>query len=268
MAAMLVGSSAVFARVVAVEDFETGTVGAYLTTDGWTGKTDTIDMTYYTFATSTSQDPNVHTGKVGDSNTYGGAIQKPFKTLSNITDNDSQIYVKYLCILQGVPILIAPQVGAGEYATVGPIASQAPSSQTNGLGNCWQVIKAANGAATFGDPVNFHASYEVLLQINFNKNDPNSTTGTLYYRTVGQNVWTVDSKLQNVNLGITKTTKPSTWGSWYVAVAMGSGAFDNLTIGTGDIHNCDLNLADLNGDCKVNLADFAIMAKQWMTKTN
>lgn len=260
---MLAIGSRAKAAVVILEDFESGIIGNTLDLDGWQDAFGPNDVLSFETADSSLKDANT-SGKVGDCNGTGGDIWKAFTSANTITDNDPNVYVKITAFvnLPGQPFLVGPRNGAAKGAMVGPMIGQAGVSEAGYV--AWELQKAGSGGApVYGDNAQWGKTFELLLQIKVNQTSITASTGTLYYRELGQTAWTQDSILHDVNLGLTSHNKPSLWASWHLR-AQYNGSFDNLTLGTGDIHVCEPPQADLNEDCQVDSLDMEILASQWL----
>lgn len=124
------------------------------------------------------------------------------------------------------------------------------------------------------DPNEFVAghTYQLRLQITMGPTY-SSSTGTVWYRdlTTGEIGYT-KSELENIEMGfrdpsVPSKTRPSNLEKLWLRMGY-AGQIDNYEFGTGhDFCVSPLPAGDLNGDCKVELLDFAILAENWMECT-
>jgi hypothetical protein len=247
--------------VKVVENFETGTLGNALSSDGWQDQFPNSNN--FIFDQSW-----ISTGVVAEPVGAVNQAWKAFNNPSGITPVTANVYLQADMLFLGEPQWFSCRAGGGIGTQIGANIYQKSTSDANFAGN-WQFWLPGAQTPLNGDVINPNGSYQVVLQMAVNQSDVTQSTATFYYRPFGTSAWIKDATLQNFNPGLTIANNPSAWDSWWIR-GQYSGGFDNLTlgVGTGASLSCVPPVGDINGDCAVNWIDFATLASQWLKCTN
>ncbi len=214
-----------YAGVVFVDDFEGGTSGSSLSSDGWYA----INSTSIANLVSAN---SVLAGYGLSGKIVTGYIQAKKDFVNTVSDTDADIYAKFVLTTgnQNMKLGLWGSVRPGFYLDVNPASA---------VGGSFVKLSPANWAAavtsTDSYPIADYSSYEFVVQIK-NINDGNKGSVKVRNLTVGEIEYRALAGLQDVPMSFLNTgadfAKPSNFAAIYARGGF-NGYFDYVEFGTG-----------------------------------
>ncbi len=263
--------------VWASEDFEAGTVGNDLTSDGWANLYSTLP------AWVTGNGDNGTKSAVCDPTQPDAQYAKTFADPNDFDEleNEANIYFEVDITPKKWPT-IAQAVRAGVFS----IDSAGATRPGLYLGFSKNVIDNTKWDIYFHNAINQAPGTPNMEWVNsdfnivagntyrFHVQITNNSTGSVYIKNLSLNepCWTAIANMQNLPMGFSTLSKPKLFRRWYIRGSYAPHQIDNFELGTGLMSECDVycdpalsGLAgDLNGDCSVGMDDLYILASGWM----